>query len=79
MKKPLPAAKWQEQARAYADWALGLLRQAVAKGYQDAAHMKNEKDLSNGSCPGSAGLVQWGKGDDHEALDAPTAGSCRGA
>jgi serine/threonine-protein kinase len=41
----LPEARCQELARSYADQAMELLRQAVANGYKDAAHMKEDKDL----------------------------------
>jgi serine/threonine protein kinase len=35
----------QESAQFYADAALNLLRDAVSKGYNDAAHMKKDTDL----------------------------------
>jgi serine/threonine protein kinase/Tfp pilus assembly protein PilF len=41
----LAAAERQKQARAYADRALELLRQAIAKGYRDVAHLKKDPDL----------------------------------
>ena len=41
----LPEARRQELARGYADRALAALRQAVADGYRDAAHMKKDTDL----------------------------------
>jgi tetratricopeptide (TPR) repeat protein len=41
----LPEVKRQELARSYGDRALEALRQAVAKGYKDAAHMQKDKDL----------------------------------
>lgn len=41
----LPAAKRRDLAHSYADRAMALLRQAVAKGYKDAAHLKKDKDL----------------------------------
>jgi serine/threonine-protein kinase len=41
----LPEAKRKDLAKSYADWAVEALRQAVAKGYKDAAHMKKDKDL----------------------------------
>ena len=41
----LPENKRQELARSYADRALAMLGQAVAKGYKDAAHMKKDTDL----------------------------------
>jgi hypothetical protein len=34
-----------ELARGYADRAMALLRQAVARGYKGATHMKNDPDL----------------------------------
>jgi serine/threonine-protein kinase len=41
----LPEARRQELARSYGDRALEALRQAVAKGYKDAAQMKKDTDL----------------------------------
>jgi serine/threonine protein kinase/Tfp pilus assembly protein PilF len=41
----LPEAKRKELAQSYADQALEALRQAVAKGYKDAALMKKDTDL----------------------------------
>src|SRR5262249_12249687 len=41
----LAEARRKELARGYADRALELLRQAVAHGYKDAAHMKKDSDL----------------------------------
>jgi hypothetical protein len=41
----LSQARRQELAKSYADQAVGALRQAVAHGYQDAAHMKKDTDL----------------------------------
>jgi serine/threonine protein kinase len=41
----LPAAKRKELAQSYADLALEALRQAVAKGYKDAANLKKDTDL----------------------------------
>ncbi len=41
----LDGARRQELATSYADRALALLRQAVARGYKDAAHMKQDADL----------------------------------
>ena len=38
-------AERSKQVRAYVDRALELLRQAVAKGFRNAAHMKQDKDL----------------------------------
>jgi hypothetical protein len=35
-----------QQADAQADRAMGWLKQAVAAGYQDAAHIKEDKDLN---------------------------------
>jgi hypothetical protein len=35
----------RELAQGYADRAMALLRHAVARGYKDAAHMKNDPDL----------------------------------
>jgi hypothetical protein len=33
------------QGKEYADEAMRLLQQAAAKGYKDAGHMKEDKDL----------------------------------
>jgi serine/threonine-protein kinase len=41
----LQEAKRKELAGSYADQAMELLRQAVAKGYKDAAHLKKDGDL----------------------------------
>jgi tetratricopeptide (TPR) repeat protein/tRNA A-37 threonylcarbamoyl transferase component Bud32 len=41
----LPAARRQELAKAHADRALAALRQAVARGYKDVAHLKKDPDL----------------------------------
>src|SRR5262249_2154170 len=41
----LPAAKRTELAKSYGDRAMETLRQAVAKGYKDAANLKKEKAL----------------------------------
>jgi tetratricopeptide (TPR) repeat protein len=41
----LPEAKRQELAKDYADRAMTALRQAVARGYKDAAHLKKDPDL----------------------------------
>jgi tetratricopeptide (TPR) repeat protein len=41
----LDAAKRQAEIGFYADQALAMLRDAVAKGYKDAAHVKKDKDL----------------------------------
>jgi tetratricopeptide (TPR) repeat protein len=41
----LPEAERPKQARAYTDRAMELLRQAIAKGYQDIAHLKKDTDL----------------------------------
>lgn len=41
----LPEAKRKELSRRYADRALELLKQAVAKGWKDAAHMKKDTDF----------------------------------
>jgi hypothetical protein len=38
-------ARRQELAEGDADRALALLRQAVARGYKDTAHMKKDADL----------------------------------
>ena len=38
----LPEGKRQEFVRSYADGALALLRQAISKGYQNAASMKKD-------------------------------------
>jgi hypothetical protein len=38
-------AKRRELAQQYADRAVALLRQAVAKGYKDVAHLKKDADL----------------------------------
>jgi len=37
--------RWLALQRTCAKRAIALLRQAVAKGYQDAEHMKNDHDL----------------------------------
>jgi tetratricopeptide (TPR) repeat protein len=42
----LPDAKREELARSYGIRAMEMLRQALAKGYKDAAHMKNDSDLN---------------------------------
>jgi eukaryotic-like serine/threonine-protein kinase len=41
----LSEARRHELAKTYADQAMDLLRQAVAKGYKDAARMKQDADL----------------------------------
>jgi serine/threonine-protein kinase len=41
----LPEAQRKELAQSYGDRALEALRQALAKGYKDAAHMKKDPDL----------------------------------
>jgi tetratricopeptide (TPR) repeat protein len=41
----LDEAKRAEFAKSYADKAMELLQQAVARGYKDAAHMKKDPDL----------------------------------
>jgi hypothetical protein len=41
----LAEARRKVLASSYADRALALLRQAVAHGYDDAAHMKQDTDL----------------------------------
>jgi tetratricopeptide (TPR) repeat protein len=41
----LPEAERPKQAHTYGDRAMALLRQAIAKGYQDAAYMKQDADL----------------------------------
>jgi tetratricopeptide (TPR) repeat protein len=41
----LPPARRQELARSYADEALTMLRQAVAKGFRDVAFLRQDKDL----------------------------------
>jgi serine/threonine-protein kinase len=41
----LPEARRKELAQSYGDRALEALRQAVAKGYKDAAQMKKDPDL----------------------------------
>jgi serine/threonine-protein kinase len=41
----LPESQRRELAHQYADRAVALLRQAVAKGWKDAAHMKRDPDL----------------------------------
>jgi hypothetical protein len=41
----LPEARRKELAKSYADRAMEALRQAVAKGYKDAAQMKKDPDL----------------------------------
>jgi serine/threonine-protein kinase len=37
--------KRRDRVRGYTERAMALLRQAVAKGYRDAAHLKRDKDL----------------------------------
>jgi hypothetical protein len=41
----LPEGKRKELAQSYADRAVEALRQAVARGYKDAAHLKKDPDL----------------------------------
>ena len=41
----LDAAKRQAATKFYADQAMVMLRDAVGKGYKDAAHMKEDTDL----------------------------------
>ena len=41
----LPEARRKELAQSYAEQALAALRQAVAKGYKDVAHLKSDTDL----------------------------------
>jgi serine/threonine protein kinase/tetratricopeptide (TPR) repeat protein len=41
----LPEAKRKDLAKSYADRAVEALRQAVAKGYKDADHLKKDPDL----------------------------------
>jgi hypothetical protein len=41
----LDEARRKELARSYSDRALAMLRQAVARGYTDAAHMRQNPDL----------------------------------
>jgi serine/threonine-protein kinase len=41
----LSEAQRKELAKSYGDRAVGALRQAVAKGYKDAAHLKKDTDL----------------------------------
>src|SRR5262249_11152648 len=41
----LDAGKRQAAVRFYGDQAMAMLRQAVAKGYKDAAHMSKDQDL----------------------------------
>ena len=40
---PLGEAKPQKWVATYAEQALAMLRQAIRKGYQDAARLKKEK------------------------------------
>jgi tetratricopeptide (TPR) repeat protein len=42
----LPEPRRKELARSYADRAMEALRQGVAKGYKDAAHIQKDKDLN---------------------------------
>jgi hypothetical protein len=42
----LHAANRQELVRSYADRAMVMLRQAIDKGYKDAAHIKKDTDLN---------------------------------
>jgi hypothetical protein len=41
----LDAAKRKEMAQFYGDEAMKLLREAVKRGFKDAAHMKEDSDL----------------------------------
>jgi tetratricopeptide (TPR) repeat protein len=41
----LPQAQRQELAKSYGDRALEALRQALARGYKDAAHLTQDKDF----------------------------------
>ena len=41
----LDAAKRQAAVQFYGDQAMAMLRQAVEKGYKNAAHMKKDTDL----------------------------------
>ena len=41
----LAAAKRQAEIAFYADQAMAMLRDALAKGYKDAEHMQTDKDL----------------------------------
>jgi tetratricopeptide (TPR) repeat protein len=41
----LSEARRKEQAKAYADQALAVLRQAIARGYNDIDHLKKDQDL----------------------------------
>jgi serine/threonine protein kinase/Flp pilus assembly protein TadD len=43
----LPEGKRRQLARAYGERAMAQLRQAVAKGYKDVGHMKQDKDLDS--------------------------------
>jgi tetratricopeptide (TPR) repeat protein len=43
--KALPQVQRQELARSYGDQAVQTLRQALAKGYKDIAHLQKDKDL----------------------------------
>jgi serine/threonine-protein kinase len=43
----LAESQRRQQAQAYADRAMTMLRQAVAKGYADADHMKQDTDLDS--------------------------------
>ena len=42
----IDAAKRQAAVLFYGDQVMALLRDAVAKGYKDAAHMKQDEDLA---------------------------------
>jgi tetratricopeptide (TPR) repeat protein len=41
----LPQVRREELAKSYGDRAIELLRQAIARGYKDARHMKEDSDL----------------------------------
>jgi hypothetical protein len=41
----LPEPRRKEVARSYGDRAMEVLRQALAKGYQDGAQLKKDTDL----------------------------------
>jgi hypothetical protein len=43
---PAPVANAPGSPKKCADEAMALLKQAVAKGYKNAAHMKQDKDLA---------------------------------
>jgi hypothetical protein len=64
----LPQARRQERTRFSADRGLAALRQAVADGYRDAAHIKEDTDLD----------ALCGRDDFRKLLAEPEKGAGRG-